>query len=161
MDFVPGFEKKIYSFNRLFELKEELKRPLVFTNGCFDILHRGHVTYLAQAKSLGKTLVVAVNDDDSVRKLNKGINRPINSLKDRMAVLASLECVDFVISFAAETPLILIKELCPNFLVKGGDWSEDSIIGADFIKSRGGKVVSIPIIYNVSTTKIVHKIQQI
>lgn len=161
MAFVPEFEKKIYTFDQLINLVENFERPLVFTNGCFDILHRGHVTYLAHAKSLGRTLVVAVNSDDSVRRLNKGNGRPINSLQNRMAVLASIASVDFVVSFEEETPLLLIQNLKPNFLVKGGDWDENKIIGADFVKNIGGKVMSIPILHDTSTTKIVHAISQI
>jgi rfaE bifunctional protein nucleotidyltransferase chain/domain len=161
MAFIPEFENKIYNSDQLHDLVEKIERPLVFTNGCFDILHRGHVTYLAHAKSLGKTLVVAVNSDDSVRKLNKGNGRPINSLHNRMAVLASIASVDFVVSFEEETPMLLIQRLKPDFLVKGGDWDENKIIGADFVKNIGGKVMSIPIMHDTSTTKIVHAINQI
>ena len=158
--FVPDFEKKILKLEQLVDSRRSFLQPLVFTNGCFDILHRGHVTYLAQAKSLGGILVVAVNSDLSVKMLNKGTDRPINSLQDRMAVLASLADVDFVISFEENTPLNAIKALRPDILVKGGDWNLGNIVGADFVNDIGGSVRSIPILHNTSTTKIIHQINQ-
>jgi len=156
--FVPDFEKKILSLKQFVSVRDVIKQPLVFTNGCFDILHRGHVTYLAQAKSLGVVLVVAVNSDSSVKRLNKGSNRPINKLNDRMAVIASLESVDFVISFDEDTPLSLITQITPDILVKGGDWDVDKIVGADFVTAKGGKVFSIPFLHDVSTTKTIERI---
>ncbi len=156
--FVPDFEKKILSLEQFLAVRGIIKQPLVFTNGCFDILHRGHVTYLAQAKALGEILVVAVNSDSSVKRLNKGENRPVNCLNDRMAILASLESVDFVISFDDDTPLSLITQIIPDILVKGGDWDLDKIVGADFVNATGGKVFSIPFLHDVSTTKIIKEI---
>ena len=160
MSFVPSFESKISTVDSLLSSDSCLNRPLVFTNGCFDILHRGHVTYLAQAKTLGVTLIVAVNSDDSIRRLGKGSERPINNLQDRMAVLASLASVDYVLSFDELNPLKLIKLFLPDVLVKGGDWSVDKIVGSDFVFSNGGSVISIPFLYNSSTTSIIRKISQ-
>lgn len=139
---------------------QTLRRPLVFTNGCFDILHRGHVTYLEEAAALGKSLVVGVNDDASVRGLDKGPERPINTLEDRMAVLAALRCVDAVIPFSDPTPIKLILAAEPDVLVKGGDWSPDSIVGATEVRARGGSVHSIPFQFERSTSQIVEKIRQ-
>jgi rfaE bifunctional protein nucleotidyltransferase chain/domain len=156
--FVPDFEQKIITLEQLIDYKSIIKQPLVFTNGCFDILHRGHVTYLAEAKSMGKTLVVAVNSDESVKKLNKGDDRPINKLADRMAIIASLQSVDFVISFEQDTPLCLIMNINPDILVKGGDWDINKIIGADFVINNGGKVCSIPFLHDLSTTKTILKV---
>ncbi len=135
-----------------------LPRPLVFTNGCFDILHRGHVSYLDQAAQLGSSLVVAVNSDRSVRKLGKGDNRPVNPLADRMAVLAALASVKLVVSFDETTPAALIALVQPDHLVKGGDWIPQQIVGADFVLQYGGKVHSIPILYPRSTTTMIEKI---
>ena len=134
-----------------------LPRPLVFTNGVFDILHRGHVTYLAQARALGASLLVAVNSDASVRKLGKGPDRPINTLADRMAVLAALEAITLVTWFEEETPLALINRVKPDVLVKGGDWSIDQIVGGTEVKSWGGTVRSIPFAYQHSTTATLAK----
>lgn len=142
-------------------LREHLKtaaRPLVFTNGCFDILHRGHVDYLQQTAALGATLVVGVNTDESVAKLAKGPNRPINSLEDRMAVLAALAVVDLVAPFAEETPLELIRTVRPDYLVKGGDWPVQRIVGAELVTSWGGEVRSIPFRFDRSTSSLIDKI---
>lgn len=136
-----------------------LPRPLVFTNGCFDILHRGHVDYLEKAAKYGRALVVAVNDDDSVRLLGKAPDRPINSLADRMAVLSALRSVDAVVPFSDPTPLALINAIQPDVLVKGGDWPVDQIVGAAEVQARGGAVHSIPFRYQRSTTDLVRKIQ--
>ena len=137
----------------------ELGRPIVFTNGCFDILHRGHVAYLQQAARLGKSLVVAVNSDASVRRLNKDSDRPFNILSDRLAVLAALQSVDMVIAFDEDTPMELIRMIRPDHLVKGGDWIPENIVGADFVRSTGGKVHSIPIEFNRSTTELIDRIR--
>lgn len=134
-------------------------QPLVFTNGCFDILHRGHVTYLAQAKKLGNTLIVALNSDESVKRLGKNIDRPINTLIDRMAVIASLAAVDYVTFFAEDTPLELILFLRPDILVKGGDWSVENIVGSKEVLANGGHVHSIPFLFNTSTTALINKIR--
>ncbi|MDA8361241.1 MAG: D-glycero-beta-D-manno-heptose 1-phosphate adenylyltransferase [Gammaproteobacteria bacterium] len=136
-----------------------LPRPVVFTNGCFDILHRGHVTYLEEARSLGASLVVGVNSDASVRRLAKGPERPINCLEDRMAVLAALESVSLVVSFEEDTPLALILAARPDVLVKGGDWPLQTIVGATEVLASGGTVHSIPFRFDRSTTRIVETIR--
>ncbi len=141
------------------DLLSSLPRPLVFTNGCFDILHRGHVSYLEDAAQLGKSLLVAVNTDASVRRLNKGSERPVNPLADRLAILAALQSVDFVIPFDTETPLELIRLLQPEVLVKGGDWPVEEIIGAAEVLQRGGEVHSIPFRYQRSTSDLINKIR--
>lgn len=138
-----------------------LPRPLVFTNGCFDILHRGHVTYLAQARALGASLVVAANSDASVKRLGKGDDRPVNALQDRMAVLAALECVSLVTWFDEDTPLTRILECHPDILVKGGDWPADKIVGAAEVTDWGGQVHSIPFIHQRSTTALLEKIRRL
>lgn len=138
----------------------DVPRPYVFTNGVFDILHRGHVTYLAQARALGASLIVAINSDNSVRRLGKGDDRPINSTEDRMAVIAALECVDLVTSFEEDTPLKLIKTIKPEFLVKGGDWSVELIVGSAEVASWGGKTLSIPFEYQTSTSKTIERIRK-
>ena len=138
----------------------DVPRPYVFTNGVFDILHRGHVTYLAQARALGASLIVAINSDNSVRRLGKGDDRPINSTEDRMAVIAALECVDLVTSFEEDTPLKLINTIKPEFLVKGGDWSVELIVGSAEVASWGGKTLSIPFEYQTSTSKIIERIRK-
>ena len=136
-----------------------LPRPLVFTNGCFDILHRGHVHYLQQASDLGKSLVVGINTDDSVRRLGKDSSRPINSLDDRLAVVASLRCVDRVIAFEQDTPLELILQLQPDVLVKGGDWSISDIVGGAEVSGWGGSVHSINFKFDRSTTNLIERIR--
>jgi D-glycero-beta-D-manno-heptose 1-phosphate adenylyltransferase len=138
----------------------DVPRPYVFTNGVFDILHRGHVTYLAQARALGASLIVAINSDNSVRRLGKGDDRPINSTEDRMAVIAALECVDLVTSFEEDTPLKLINTIKPEFLVKGGDWSVELIVGSAEVASWGGKTLSIPFEYQTSTSKTIERIRK-
>ncbi len=138
---------------------QSARRPIVFTNGCFDILHRGHVDYLQHAKAKGQTLVVALNTDESVRTLNKPPGRPFNPLEDRMAVMAALACVDFVTAFDESSPLTLIQQLNPEILVKGGDWSLDTIIGAGHVQANGGEVYSIPFRYPCSTTSLVGRIR--
>lgn len=154
------FEKKIITPNLLKRTLNSVIPPIVFTNGCFDILHRGHVTYLAAAKALGNILIVAVNTDDSVKRQGKDNNRPINLLENRMAVIAALESVDFVTWFDEDTPFNLIEYLQPDILVKGGDWVVEQIVGAKEILRRGGQVHSIPFVYNTSTTIIIEKIKR-
>ena len=134
-------------------------RPLVFTNGCFDILHRGHVTYLAEARALGASLIVGVNSDDSVRRQGKGDDRPINRLEDRMALLAALESVSLVVGFDTDTPLDLILAIRPDVLVKGGDWRIENIVGAKEVMGWGGSVHSIPFQHHTSTTALLGKIR--
>lgn len=134
-------------------------RPLVFTNGVFDILHRGHVTYLARARALGAMLLVAVNGDVSAKRLGKGEDRPLNSLADRMAVVAALESVDIVTWFDEDTPLALILACRPEVLVKGGDWKTEAIVGAREVQAWGGSVHSIPFEHQRSTTALLRKIR--
>ncbi|HBE91496.1 MAG TPA: D-glycero-beta-D-manno-heptose 1-phosphate adenylyltransferase [Gammaproteobacteria bacterium] len=138
---------------------QALVKPLVFTNGCFDILHRGHVSYLEEARKLGASLIVAVNTDDSVRRLEKGTDRPVNTLDDRMAVIAALQSVDAVMAFDEDTPLELIRQIHPDILVKGGDWSTDRIVGADLVLADGGEVYSIPFRHDRSTTDLLTRIR--
>lgn len=139
------------------KLKEEGK-IVVFTNGCFDIIHRGHVEYLNQAKSLGDYLIIGLNSDKSVRKL-KGEGRPVNSEKDRAFILSNLKSVDCIIIFEEDTPYNLISAILPDILVKGGDWKENDIVGSDIVKTAGGKVMSLKFIDNYSTTSIINKIK--
>ena len=131
----------------------------MFTNGCFDILHRGHVTYLAQSKATGAFLILALNTDASVRLLGKGDDRPVNPLENRAAVAAALESVDLVTWFDEDTPAELIELVKPDILVKGGDWAADKIVGAKETLARGGKVYSIPFLHQTSTTKTLAKIR--
>jgi rfaE bifunctional protein nucleotidyltransferase chain/domain len=154
----PAFDRKVVRGDA-FQAAARLPRPLVFTNGCFDILHRGHVTYLAQARALGAALVVGVNTDESVRRQNKAPDRPVNTLADRMAVLAALESVSLVLPFDEDTPLQLILGLRPDVLVKGGDWPPESIVGAPEVLAWGGQVHSIPFIHQRSTTALIEKIR--
>ena len=138
------------------KLKKEGKK-VVFTNGCFDILHVGHIRYLKEAKGYGDILVVAVNSDLSVKSI-KGDKRPIVSQSERAEVVAALEMVDYVIMFDEDTPYNIIKKLQPDVLIKGGDWTIDKIIGRDIVEARGGKVIAIPFIEGASTTGIVERV---
>ena len=158
---IPAFEAKQCTPGQLEARIAALPRPLVFTNGCFDILHRGHVTYLAQARALGASLIVALNTDASVKRLGKGDDRPVNSLDDRMAVLAALECVNLVTSFDEDTPLLRILESHPDVLVKGGDWPMEKIVGSREVMGWGGSVHSIPFIHQRSTTALMEKIRRL
>jgi rfaE bifunctional protein nucleotidyltransferase chain/domain len=155
-----AFETKLCTPDQAAVRIKGLGRPMVFTNGCFDILHRGHVTYLAQARSLGASLVVGLNTDASVRRLGKGDDRPINRLADRAAVVAALESVDLVTWFDEDTPLALIEALRPDVLVKGGDWPQASIVGGAEVNGWGGRVISIPFLHDRSTTAVVERIRQ-
>jgi D-glycero-beta-D-manno-heptose 1-phosphate adenylyltransferase len=139
-------------------LSDNKDKKIVFTNGCFDILHRGHVTYLNEAKKLGDLLVLGVNSDASVKRL-KGPERPINSENDRSFVLSQLKAVDFTEIFTEDTPLNLILKIKPQVLVKGGDWKIDQIVGAKEVISSGGNVFSLNFVDGYSTTSIIHKIQ--
>jgi D-glycero-beta-D-manno-heptose 1-phosphate adenylyltransferase len=132
----------------------------VFTNGVFDLLHRGHVTYLARARALGAALLVALNGDASARRLGKGDGRPVNGLEDRMALVAALEAVDAVTWFDDDTPAALIETIRPQVLVKGGDWPAEKIIGAVETLGRGGRVVSIPFEHQHSSTALLEKIRK-
>lgn len=157
---MTGSERKIVRDTaQLTARLTQLARPVVFTNGCFDILHRGHVAYLEEAAALGKSLVVGINSDASVRRLEKGQDRPVNPLDDRMAVLAALGCVALVTPFDDDTPSALIKLVRPDHLVKGGDWAPDKIVGADFVRNYGGQVHSIPFRFDRSTTELLRRIR--
>jgi rfaE bifunctional protein nucleotidyltransferase chain/domain len=134
-------------------------RKVVFTNGCFDLLHKGHVTYLAEAAELGDMLVVGLNSDASVKKLNKGVNRPIQDQDSRALILASLESVGAIIIFDEDTPAELIKFVQPDVLVKGGDWKPEQIAGYDTVKAKGGEVTVIDFLPGFSTTSIEKKIK--
>lgn len=155
----PAFELKLCEPSMLKERLKALPRPLVFTNGCFDLLHRGHVSHLAQARQLGASFLVAVNSDASVARLGKGDGRPVNSLQDRMAVLAALESVSLITWFDEDTPLDLILACKPDILVKGGDWADENIVGAKEVLGWGGTVHSIPFLHDRSTTAILEKIR--
>lgn len=155
----PDFENKICTRADLAARAARLPRPLVFTNGCFDVLHRGHVTYLAQARALGASLVLGVNTDASVKRLGKGEDRPVNIQDDRLAVLAALEAVDLVVLFDEDTPLELILICKPDVLVKGGDWVPDNIVGASEVRGWGGSVHSVPFLHERSTTALLKKIR--
>lgn len=146
--------------NELVRIRQQLKKAgkkVVFTNGCFDILHRGHIDYLAKAKSLGDVLIVGLNADGSVRRL-KGPGRPIVEEDDRAAVLAALSTVDYVCLFDEDTPHELIQALVPDILVKGADWSMNDIVGKDVVEAAGGSVRTIEFLPNRSTSKIIEKI---
>ncbi len=153
------FENKICPPADLAARASALPKKLVFTNGVFDVLHRGHVTYLAEACALGNTLVVALNSDASVKRLGKGEDRPINPLEDRLAVIAALECVSLVTWFEEDTPLERILEARPEVLVKGGDWPIDRIVGGTEVKSWGGSVHAIAFQHERSTTAMLKKIR--
>lgn len=140
-------------------LKDNAGKKIVFTNGCFDILHRGHVTYLTEAKKLGDLLVIGLNADASVKRL-KGPERPINNEDDRRYVMSQLKAVDFVEIFEEDTPLNLILKVKPKVLVKGGDWKIDQIVGAKEVLADGGDVFSLNFVDGYSTTSIIHKIQE-
>ena len=155
---LPEFEKQICPPEEIATRLATLPRPLVFTNGCFDILHRGHVTYLAQARATGAAMVLALNTDASVRRQGKGNDRPVNSLENRAAVTAALSSVDLVTWFDDDTPADLIELIKPDILIKGGDWPIDKIVGATETLARGGKVYSIPFLHQTSTTQTLQKI---
>jgi len=157
----PDFESKICTAQDLAARVTLLPCALVFTNGCFDVLHRGHVTYLAQARALGASLIVGVNSDASVKRQGKGDDRPINAEQDRMAVLAALESVSLVVKFDEDTPLNLILACKPDVLVKGGDWKPENIVGSKEIRDWGGTVHSIPFLHERSTTALLKKIRSL
>jgi rfaE bifunctional protein nucleotidyltransferase chain/domain len=155
----PRFEEKICEPAALEQRLAALARPLVFTNGVFDLLHRGHVTYLARARAEGAALLVALNTDASARRLGKAPDRPLNPLADRAAVLAALESVGAVTWFDEDTPEALIARCRPEVLVKGGDWAVERIVGAPGVLARGGRVLSIPFEHERSTTALVQRIR--
>jgi D-glycero-beta-D-manno-heptose 1-phosphate adenylyltransferase len=156
----PPFEAKIQSPAGVSQWIGRLPRPLVFTNGVFDILHRGHVTYLARAREQGAALLVALNSDASARRLGKGADRPVNALEDRLALAAALASVDAVTWFEEDTPEALIGACRPEVLAKGGDWPVERIAGARDVLARGGRVLSIPFEHERSTTALIRRIRQ-
>jgi rfaE bifunctional protein nucleotidyltransferase chain/domain len=155
----PQFEAKICPPHELSARLGSCARPLVFTNGVFDILHRGHVTYLAEARALGAMLLVAINSDASAKRLGKGADRPVNRLADRVAVVAALESVQVVTWFEEDTPLDLIRACRPEVLAKGGDWKPEAIVGAADVEGWGGRVHSIPFRHQLSTTALLQRIR--
>ena len=154
----PEFERKILAPAQVARWAARLPRPLVFTNGVFDILHRGHATYLARARALGACLLVALNGDASVRRLGKGPGRPVNALEDRLALVAALQAVDAVTWFEEDTPAALIAAVRPEVLVKGGDWPVERIVGAREVLARGGAVHSIAFEHQRSTTALLRRV---
>ena len=155
----PGFAAKIATPGTLAGRIAALSRPLVFTNGVFDILHRGHVTYLDHARSLGAALVVGINTDASARRLDKGAGRPLNSLEDRLAVVAALESVSLAIAFDEDTPLVLVLACRPDIIVKGGDYTAETTVGAAEVIGWGGRFEAIPLLPGRSTTHLVARIR--
>ncbi len=160
MDLNRSLMSKLVSRSEAIPILEEARgkgRVIVFTNGCFDLLHSGHVVYLQEARALGDLLVVAINTDESVREI-KGPLRPINTLEERALVLSGLSSVDLIIPFEEPTPRSLIAMVQPDVLVKGGDWAESEIVGRDLVEARGGKVVRLPLREGISTTEIIRRI---
>jgi rfaE bifunctional protein nucleotidyltransferase chain/domain len=151
---------KVISLKKIVKIRKELKKEgkkVVFTNGCFDILHKGHVHLLKRAKKLGDILIVGLNSDSSVKRI-KGEKRPIFSVRDRAFVLSSIDVVDYIVIFNEDTPLKVIKAIEPDVLVKGADWDKNSIVGREIVESLGGKVVRIPLLKGFSTTSVIEKI---
>lgn len=155
----PPFLQKVLAQDACFAALQGLPRPWVFTNGVFDVLHRGHVLYLAQARALGGSLVVALNTDDSVRRLGKGEDRPLNTQLDRAIVLAALGFVDLVTWFAEDTPLELIGALRPDLIVKGGDYDMETLPETALVRSWGGDARALPFVQGYSTTALVRRIR--
>lgn len=159
MSTLPTIKSKIVDFSEIRNLVSKWKsegNSIVFTNGCFDVLHFGHVSYLAEARDLGKKMIIGLNSDASVRRL-KGETRPINGQYERAVLLAAMQFVDAVVIFDEDTPENLIKTVEPDFLVKGGDYTIDTIVGADFVMSYGGKVITIPLVENFSSSSIIKR----
>lgn len=151
---------KILDLKEIKKIRNELKKKgklLVFTNGCFDLIHRGHIEYLKKAKSFGDRLVVGVNSDSSVSRI-KGKSRPIINLEDRLFILSHLDCIDYLISFEDDTPARVIKEIVPDVLVKGGDYKDKDIVGGDVVKKNGGTVTTVPFIEGKSSSELIEKI---
>ncbi|HRS91035.1 MAG TPA: D-glycero-beta-D-manno-heptose 1-phosphate adenylyltransferase [Candidatus Marinimicrobia bacterium] len=154
---------KIITREQASQIVSQLKREgrkVAFTNGCFDLLHIGHLELLEHARKLGDILIVGLNSDDSVRRL-KGPQRPINTQLDRARILAALEVVDYVVIFDEDTPLELIQTVMPNFLIKGGDYNPDAIVGSEFVESYGGKVIVFPLVRGKSTSDLINTIFQL
>jgi len=156
----PRYARKVATAGDALARIAALPRPLVMTNGVFDLLHRGHVAYLEEARALGAALVVAVNSDASVKRLDKGADRPLNVQDDRMAVLAALAAVDLVVPFDGDTPRDLIVAAMPDVLVKGGDYSAETTAGAAEVLAHGGRFVAIPFAFDRSTTALVTRIRR-
>ena len=156
---MPNFEKKLSTRAELAERVAHLPKPVVLTNGVFDILHRGHVTYLAQARALGASLVVAVNTDASVKRLGKGDDRPLNCCEDRMAVLAALESVSLVVDFDEDTALEVVRQARPEIYAKGGDYQMDAIPEGKAVLAYGGQAIAIDFEHDRSTTKLLTKVR--
>ena len=156
----PAKLKSLSALLALLKRRKKLRKQIIFTNGCFDILHVGHIRYLQKARSLGDCLVVGLNADSSVRKL-KGTGRPVTGERDRAEVLGALACVDYVILFSDKTPERLIRAVRPDYLVKGGDWKKEQIVGSAFVESYGGKVLSLPFVKGFSTTGLLGKIKKV
>lgn len=153
-------KEKIILFDSISSLAENLKgagKKVVFTNGCFDIIHSGHISYLYKAKNLGDVLIIGLNSDSSIKRI-KGEKRPILPQNERAYILSALEMVDFVVMFEEDTPYELIKRVRPDVLVKGGDWDIENIVGKDIVESYGGKVLNIPFVEGKSTTNIIERI---
>ena len=159
--FIPmlDFERKICEPAHFAERAGSLARPLVFTNGVFDVLHVGHVTLLEAARNEGDALLVAVNSDASVRRLGKGADRPLVSERERARLVAALQCVDVVVVFDEDTPLDLICRVRPDVLVKGADYARDAIVGADDVESWGGRVIRVPLVPSYSTTDLLARVR--
>jgi rfaE bifunctional protein nucleotidyltransferase chain/domain len=157
---VPSFTAKITGRANLAERVAALPRPRVFTNGVFDLLHRGHVSYLDRARSLGASLIVGVNTDASVRRLGKGADRPINTIEDRLAVLAAIESVSLVVPFDEDTPLAIVLACHPDIIVKGGDYTTETTVGAAEVIGWGGRFEAIPLVSGCSTTKLLARLRR-
>jgi rfaE bifunctional protein nucleotidyltransferase chain/domain len=155
----PAFAAKIAARATLAARIAALPRPRVFTNGVFDILHRGHVTYLDRARSLGASLIVGVNTDESVRRLRKGGDRPVNPLEDRLAVLAALQSVSLIVPFDEDTPLDLVLACRPDVIVKGGDYTAETTVGAKEVIGWGGRFEAIPLVPGRSTTRLLARLR--
>jgi rfaE bifunctional protein nucleotidyltransferase chain/domain len=158
--FAAGLPGKIASREQILQRVAELARPLVMTNGVFDVLHRGHVSYLARARDLGASLLVAINTDASARRLGKGPERPLNQQADRAFMLAALQSVDMVTFFEEDTPVALIGQLRPDILVKGGDYDMSKLPETALVQSWGGRALALPFVDGYSTTALVQKIRQ-
>lgn len=142
------------------ELADKRHKRIVFTNGCYDIVHPGHVDLLARARAKGDLLVLGLNSDNSVRRQGKGEDRPVNPFSTRAYVLAHLSSVDYVVEFEEDTPYACIQALCPDVLIKGGDWSIENIVGRDIVEAAGGEVLSLPLLQGFSTTKLLERIRR-
>jgi rfaE bifunctional protein nucleotidyltransferase chain/domain len=156
---LPSFLGKLHARSALADKLQRLPRPLVFTNGVFDVLHRGHVMYLAQARELGASLLVALNTDASARRLGKGPDRPLNREEDRAIVVAALQSVDLVTWFDEDTPTELIRDIRPDILVKGGDYDMDRLPETSVVRAYGGRALALPFVDGYSTTRLVSRIR--